>query len=562
MIKMTNENKSKKGIIIGIIIGIIVAIFAGVIYYINNVLIANDKYSGTNLIINNKNITGNLKNEVIVKNDIVYLSKQDLSNFFDKYIYEEPKTKSIITTYNNKIASIGYNANTININGETKKINAHAYIENNVTYLPISEMAEVYGIDVKYIENTKVVTIDSTDREQKKGNVSSDVNVRSSTKFIAKTVDKIKKDSNVIVISSEDNGWTRIRTENGKLGYIKTNQIKNIITVREAKIENKQIEGKVSIVWDYFSEYYKAPDRTNSRIEGVNVVSPAFFRLDSNGIVQANVGSEGEKYITWAHKNNYKVWPMISNAGDGMLKVTSDIMNDYEKRQKLIEQIVKMCKTYKIDGINIDFENMKKEDKNLYSRFIIELTPRIKDLGLVISVDVTAPDGGDTWSLCFDRNVIGNVADYIVFMAYDEYGTSSIKAGPTAGYDWVELSLNKFLKTEEIKADKIILAVPFYTRLWSEDSNKNVTSKVVYMKNINKALPSNVQKQWNDQTKQNYVEYSEENMIKKMWIEDTNSIKEKLNLIKTNELAGVAAWAKDMEDENIWNIFKTELDIK
>ena len=120
---------------------------------------------------------------------------------------------------------------------------------------------------------------------------------------------------------------------------------------------------------------------------------------------------------------------------------------------------------YRLDGINIDFENMKQEDKNMYSRFIIELTPRLKDMGIVVSVDVTAPDGSETWSLCFDRNVIGDVADYIVFMAYDQYGTSSNKSGTTAGYDWVNVSLNKFLKTEEIKSDKIILAIPLLSVL-------------------------------------------------------------------------------------------------
>lgn len=562
MRKMTNENKSKKRTIIGLIIGLILVTIIGIVTFIFSQLFVEDNNSTTNLVINNKNVTANLKNEIIIKDNVVYLSKQDISNFFDKYIYEESKNKTIITTYNNKVASIGFNSDTITVNGETKKINAHAITEKNTIYLPISEMTEVYGVEIKNIENSKVITIDSIDKEQKTGRVISNLNVKSSIKFISKTVDKIKKDSKVIVVSNLENGWTRIRTEKGKLGYIKTNQIDNITTVREAKVENKQIEGKVSIVWDYFSEYYKAPDRTNTKIDGVNVVSPAFFRLDSKGVIQANIGNEGEKYIKWAHQNNYKVWPMVSNAGDGMLKVTSDIMNDYDKRQNLIDQIVKMCKNYKIDGINIDFENMKKEDKDLYSRFIIELTPRIKDLGLVVSVDVTAPDGGDTWSLCFDRNVIGNVADYIVFMAYDEYGASSIKAGPTAGYDWVELSLNKFLKTEEIKSNKIILAVPFYTRLWSEDSNMNVTSRVIYMKNINSTLPSNVQKQWNEKTKQNYVEYKEDKMTKKMWIEDINSIKEKLQLIKNNELAGVAAWAKDMEDGNVWTVLKTELDIK
>ena len=147
---------------------------------------------------------------------------------------------------------------------------------------------------------------------------------------------------------------------------------------------------------------------------------------------------------------------MVQNAGDGMMTVTSNIMNDYNKRHELINQIVEACVKYNLDGVNLDFENMKEEDKDLYSRFIIELTPRLKDMGMVVSVDVTAPDGAPTWSLCFDRHVIGDVADYIIFMAYDQYGASSNQSGTTAGYNWVSLSLNKFLQTEEIDSNKII----------------------------------------------------------------------------------------------------------
>ena len=203
---------------------------------------------------------------------------------------------------------------------------------------------------------------------------------------------------------------------------------------------------------------------------------------------------------------------------------------------------------------------MKQEDKDMYSRFIIELTPRLKDIGVVVSVDVTAPDGSETWSLCFDRHVIGDVADYIVFMAYDQYGTSSNKSGTTAGYNWVELSLNKFLKTEEIESQKIILAIPLYTRLWTEDSSGNVIKQsTVTIKNIESVIPSNVEKQWNDDLKQYYVEYQDGSYTKKMWIEDENSLKEKISLITKNNLGGVASWEKGMETDNFWTFLKQEI---
>ena len=556
--KMTKEQKKKR--IIKILISIIVIILIGIIgYNINNHIIL-DKNKNINLVINNKNVTSNLKKEIIIENDNIYLSKQDLGNFFDKYIYEDTENDNIVTTYNNKIASISLEENKININGSNKSTYAHAENRDGTTYIPITELEDVYGIEIKYIENSKVLTIDSTSKEQKKAIITKDVAVKSSTKFIAKTVDRVKKGSYVIVVSN-DNGYAKIRTENGKVGFVKSNKITNIVVVREEMQEKKQIEEKVNLVWDYYSEVASAPDRTGVTMDGVNVVSPAFFHLNSKGELTENIGQAGKDYIEWAHSNGYKVWPMVQNAGNGMINVTSDIMNDYNKRQELINEIVYYCVKYRLDGINIDFENMKQEDKDMYSRFIIELTPRLKDMGMVVSVDVTAPDGSETWSMCFDRNVIGDVADYIVFMAYDQYGTSSNKSGTTAGYDWVNVSLHKFLKTEEIKSDKIILAIPLYTRLWTEDSSgKVVKQTTVSLKNIDKTIPNGVEKQWDDNLKQYYVEYQDGQYTKKMWIEDEKSLKEKISLIKNNNLAGVASWEKGMETDNFWTFLKESID--
>ena len=559
--RMTKEQiEKKKKRIIKTFITIIVIILVGIIAYnINNHIIL-DKNKNINLVINNKNVTSNLKKEIIIENDNIYISKQDLGNFFDKYIYEDKENDNIVTTYNNKIATISLEENQMNINGSNKNTYAHAENRDGTIYIPITELEDVYGIEIKYIENSKVLTIDSTSKEQKKAIITKDVAVKSSTKFIAKTVDRVKKGSYVIVVS-EDKGYAKIRTENGKVGFVKSNKIANTVVVREEMQESKQIDGKVNLVWDYYSEVATAPDRTGVTMDGVNVVSPAFFHLNSKGELTENVGQAGQEYIEWAHSNGYKVWPMVQNAGNGMINVTSDIMNDYNKRQELINEIVVACVRYKLDGINIDFENMKQEDKEMYSRFIIELTPRLKDMGLVVSVDVTAPDGSETWSMCFDRNVIGDVADYIIFMAYDQYGTSSNKSGTTAGYDWVNVSLNKFLKTEEIKSDKIILAIPLYTRLWTEDSSgKVVKQTTVSLKNMYNVIPDGVEKQWDDNLKQYYVEYQDGQYTKKIWIEDEKSLKEKISLIKNNNLAGVASWENGMETDNFWTFLKESLD--
>ena len=550
--KREKNKKAKK--VINIVIGIVAFI---IICLIANNYIVFDKNKTINLVINNKNVTSNLKNQVLIENNTIYLSQSDIENFFDKHIYTEDETNEIITTYGKKIAAIGFEKNSININGSDKEIYAHAIEKDGQVYLPISEMKDVYDVEIRNIEKTKVVTMDSLDREQKKAIVTSNLSVKSSTNFLTKTVDRIKKGDSVIIISS-DKGYTKIRTEKGKIGYIKSKKVANEITVREEMKEEKQIEGKVNLVWDYYSNVGSAPDRSGTSIDGVNVVAPAFFYLDDDGNLKDNIGEKGENYINWAHDNGYKVWPMVSNAEAG-LTLTSEIMNSYAKRQKLIEDIVDKCVEYKLDGINVDFENMKQEDKDLYSRFIIELTPRLKEMGLVTSVDVTAPDGGETWSMCFDRHVIGDVADYIIFMAYDEYGVSSTKPGTTAGYDWVKLSLNKFLQTEEIESNKIILGIPFYTRVWTTDPSGKSTSKTVSMKKTESVIPDGTQKQWNDDLKQNYVEYTDGNNKKQIWIEDIDSIKSKISLITENNLGGVASWQKDMELDEIWSVLIEEI---
>ena len=554
-IKGTAKKKRKE--ILLIIVAIIVI---GIIAYIANDYIILGKNKTTNLVINNKNVTGNLKKEILIENGEIYISKQDLGNFFDKYIYEDKETEEIITTYNKKIAEIGFEKNVVTINGSEKTTYAHAIKKDDTIYLPISELKDVYDIEINHIEDTKTLVIDSLSKEQKKAVIKTNQPVKSSTKFIAKTIDRVKKGECVIIISSEK-GYTKIRTEDGKIGYIKSNKLANEVTTRQNMEEEKQIQGKVNLVWDYYSQVATAPDRASTQIDGVNVVSPSFFSIDKNGKLVENIGTRGQAYLEWAHNNNFKVWPMLQNAGDNqMMETTSKIMNSYENRKELIESIVNVCIKYKLDGINIDFENMRKDDKDMYSRFIIELEPRMKELGLVLSVDVTAPDGSDTWSLCFDRHVIGDVADYIIFMAYDEYGDSSTKAGTTAGYDWVELGLKKFLETEEVEPEKLILAVPLYTRLWTEDSSGKVTKKsVVSMKDIDRTIPSDVEKQWNDKLKQYYVEYKDGNNLKKMWIEDLKSLKEKVSLISKYKLGGLASWEKGMETDDVWNLFKEAL---
>lgn len=539
-----------------IIVVILLLLSAFILNKAKNYIIETSK-NEINLIINNRNVTANLKHQVINENGIIYVSMDDIENYFDRYIHIEDEINEIVTTYDKQIASIGFETNKLTLNGSTKKTQAHAITKEEVIYLPISEMQEVYGIELSVTE--KNVVLDSLSRKQVKAYAKSNISVKWKADIFSKTVDKVKKGDILIAIEENDKGWTRVRTENGEVGYVKTSKLTNYTTVREDLVEEKQIQGKVNMFWDYYSKYVKCPDRTGQVIEGVNVVSPSFFYIDDDGEFQDKVGDAGKAYIEWAHSNGYKVWPMLQNDEAG-IKVTSTILNSYAKRQELIEKIVEVCVEYQLDGINIDFENMYEADKDKFSRFIIELEPRIKEIGGVLSVDVTAPDGDPNWSLCYDRNVIAHVADYIVFMAYDQYGNSSTKPGTTAGFNWVETNIIKFIENEDVEPSKIILGIPFYTRQWTIDSNGEIKQGgrgVVSMLNIK--IPNNVEKQWDEELQQYYIEYKSGNDTIKMWIEDGTSIAAKVSLVTKYGLAGTSGWRKDMETSNVWSIINNEL---
>lgn len=520
----------------------------------------NDIVGKVNLIINNSNVTADLKQDVFVdENGVIYIAKEDIENFFDNYIYYDEKYNQIITGSSTKIANMVVGENLATVNSAEVKLKSPVIEKENKYFIPFSELKSVYNVDIEYINNR--VVVDSLDRKYQIATVAKDISIKSKPTSLSRTVDKIKAGDAVVISNRKDDlvksGWKKIRTSNGSLGYVKEDNLGKINTIRDDMVETSKVEGKVSLAWEYFSDYGSAPERSGA-MDGVNVVSPTFFRLEQlgKGNVKENVGTAGINYINWAHNNGLKVWAMISN--ESMLDTTSEIMNDYKLRNKLINNIVNLVVKYNLDGINIDFENMYMEDKAMFNRFLIELEPRLNEMGKVLTVDVTAPDGSETWSMCFDRNTISKVADYIIFMAYDQYGASSNKEGTTAGCDWVEANITKFLGQEGVNPDKLVLAVPFYTRLWKEENGK-VSSETVDLKDVDKVIPANVEKRWNDNLKQYYIEYTQNGAVYKMWIEDLKSISAKLDLINKYKLAGAAYWEKDRESPEVWDIVKEKL---
>ena len=296
--KAKREEKVKSKIISKLIV---VAIFLGMIFlvlkfapnYVNT-----DITDKTNLIINNSNVTSDLKKDVIIQDGIMYIAKEDIANFFDPYIYYDEKYNQIITTSDNQVASMVIGENLLTNNGSTVEVKGTILQKDDTYYIPFSSFKDVYNVEINYIESSNTITVDSKNRKYVVADSTKENEVKAYPTIFSRNVDKLENQETVTVVQNKENkneevnGWTKIRTENGELGYVKSNTLINEYIYREALEEKKQIEGKVSMVWDYVYEYGNIADRSGTTIQGVNVVSPTLFTLvdEGKGEIHENVG--------------------------------------------------------------------------------------------------------------------------------------------------------------------------------------------------------------------------------------------------------------------------------
>lgn len=334
--------------------------------------------------------------------------------------------------------------------------------------------------------------------------------------------------------------------------------------------KEEETNKKLNLTWHQV--YNKEITSTGSyHMDGLDVVSPMWFRIIEKtnelptayeyllgGVPNFYLQDYGNaKYMADAKSNGYEVWPLLK--GDGTLSGHSKFLNNETARKNAINYIKSLAKTYGFTGINLDFENIKVEDKDAYTQFVKEMSEMCKAEGLVLSVDVTkySPYGG-TWSLCYDRAALAKYADYIALMAYDENGTWSETAGSVASLPWVEESIQ--ITLEEVPAEKLLLGIPFYTRLWREVNGKVVKTSAIGMETaMNQINTAGAKITYDTKTGQNYAQWIDGEQTVKIWLEDETSILARINLAHKYDLAGVASWSKTFEKQSTWSFIKENL---
>lgn len=365
---------------------------------------------------------------------------------------------------------------------------------------------------------------------------------------------EVLKGSEVTIWETTEN-WARVRTADGYLGYIQNKRLTEpveqtvISNFAEPVYTSISLDEPVVLAWHQVT----VPDANNSmeqllaNTRGVNVIAPTWFMLTDNNGNYASLANR--EYVDKAHAKGIQVWVVLDNFNQGDNVQSEILFADTQARTKLTEQLMKDVKTYTLDGINLDVEMIKAEAGPHYVQFIRELSVACRKAGVILSVDNALPVATSAF---YNRAEQGRVADYVIIMGYDEH-TSGDDQGSSASYSFVEEGIRDTLAV--VPKEKVINAIPFYTRLWKTDAEGQVTSTALGIAAAEKWVSDNqVDLYWQEELGQYYGELTVGNDDYCIWLEEERSLAKKMELIYEKDLAGVAVWKLGLEPAEIWNV--------
>ena len=385
---------------------------------------------------------------------------------------------------------------------------------------------------------------------------------------------EVSKSDKVTVLEDEDD-WMKVATEDGVIGYVKTNALKNRKTetisreFEEPVYTNISKDQTINLAWHNVSN----ADANNyvsqmlAETKGLTTIAPTWFSIADTEGNMTSLGSAD--YVSYAHQSGLEVWAVLRDFHGGINSYdeTYEVLSYTSRRTRLIDQVIAAAQELGVDGINLDFELISTQCGEHYVQFVRELSVRCRQNGLVFSVDNYVPQ---PYNEHYDLEEQGTVADYVIIMGYDEHTDSSYEAGSVASLGYVEQGIADAL--EKVPETKLIAGIPFYTRLWFETPKteeelaaeagteaasypNKISSEALGMDEAQEALTNaGVQAQWDDNTRQNYAEWEADGGTYKIWLEDNQSLEEKLKVISANDLAGAAEWRLGWENASVWDL--------
>lgn len=377
----------------------------------------------------------------------------------------------------------------------------------------------------------------------------------------------VKEKDQLCVLEVGDN-WTKVMTNDGVVGYVQGKRLSGTTEDTRSSDYEPEVFAHITKDFEICMAWHQMTTRAvNSDVasvlastKGINVISPTWFYLNDNNGGIADLGSTD--YVNYCHSQSVEVWALVSNLENSDVDTTY-VLTHTSTRQNLVNQIVSVAIQYNLDGINLDFEALNREEVgDAYIQFVRELSIKCENNGIVLSIDNYVPT---SYTSFYNRSEQANFADYVVIMGYDEHYAGSDE-GSVSSLGWVRQGVIDTLA--EVPANQVILGMPFYTRVWAltpdEEAGDNddidanilysVSSQVYGMRSANNLLANyGVEKQWLEDSGQNYAEFESEGITYKVWLEDSASAEARLKLMDEYELAGASFWKLGFETSDVWD---------
>ena len=498
-----------------------------------------------------------------------YIEYSVLHDFVNKRFYWDANENLLLYTLpqGSVVANIGSKEYT-----EVSEQKSEEYViwqtVDNKAYVALDFVKKYTNMECKEHQDPNRVMIVNEFGKTTVAEMKRDTQVRFQGGVKSPILTEVKKSEKVTVIEDED-GWKKVRTSDGFIGYVQTNSLKHIKEETiSSSFEEPQYTGiskdyKINMAWHQVTTQAANANvaAVLGKTKGVNVISPTWFYLnDNNGGIMSLCSQD---YVNYCHQQGIEVWGLVSNLENQDVDDTS-VFSLTSSRDNLVNNLVAEAIKYDLDGINLDFELLPAEAADGYLEFIRELSIKCENNDLVLSVDNYVPAAYNAY---YDREEQAVFADYIVVMAYDEHYNGS-EEGSVASIGFVEQGIKDTL--EEVPAEQVILGVPFYTRVWEltpvaegtdaeiseEDALRgySISSEAVSMSEVDSRVAANgVNLEWLEDCGQYYAEYQYNGKTYKIWVEDQKSIGEKLNVMKENHLAGASFWNLGYEKNAIWD---------
>ena len=557
---MKEQQKKKAAPVLVVLILIVLVGAAGIVSFLINRYKPGTEYMAGNEYFNltDENSVALIQNGELLEEQAVLIGGEPYAAYtyvesqLNSCFYWDEETKGILLTTSGGVQTLlPGDAAVAKTPGGQPAVQQES---DGTVYISLDVVKEYTDLDYAYYSDPNRVVIRNEWDGVEQATVQSDTaQVRQKGGIKSLILADVQKGDTLLYLENLDD-WCKVMTADGYTGYIQTEDISEpeAIEARTAKKDSYERitrDHKINLVWHQSTstESNDAMAEMTAEMTGVNVISPTWFSVtDETGTISSLASAD---YVKLAHEAGREVWGLIDNFNEAFDETTD--LAYASVRSRIIEQLLAEAASCGMDGINVDFENLKEAGIPHYLQFLRELTSAAHAQNLVVSVDTPVPQA---YTMYYQRGEQARFVDYMIVMAYDEHFAGSEEAGSVSSLPFVQQAVEEM--TRVMPADQVICGIPFYTRVWTEKFGQSaITSEVLGMDGAkNYAKENQMTETWDASLGQNVATVETSDARYTIWMEDEQSMEEKLKVIQSADLAGVAEWKLGFECADVWSL--------